>query len=152
MNKRPEATEVQHATQTQSPLAHDAQSPPHSRSPSPVDRGADSAPPEHVAHVGRTVENAQFPYPAVSRAHQWVLALAALQHRHATYEENVMARGVNLGPRSRVDPAGRFPTRTPRTVVQVVQRGKRYERPGGPTGRHGRGHGRHRRTRRGRGH
>jgi hypothetical protein len=26
-----------------------------------------------------------------------------------------MAKGTDLGPRSRVDPAGRMPTRTPRT-------------------------------------
>jgi hypothetical protein len=30
-----------------------------------------------------------------------------------------MARGVDLGPRSRVDPAGRMPLRQPRTRVPV---------------------------------
>lgn len=53
-----------------------------------------------------------------------------------------MPRGVHLGPRSRVDPAGRFRTRRPRTAVQVSPMRAIYERPVGQ------GTGRHRRTRR----
>jgi hypothetical protein len=60
-----------------------------------------------------------------------------------------MARGVNLGRRSRVDPAGRKRSggnfRGQRTGVQVVQRRPLHERPLRPTGRVG---GRHRRTKR----
>ena len=34
-----------------------------------------------------------------------------------------MARGINQGPRSRVDPAGKLPTRTPRSTVSIWHRG-----------------------------
>lgn len=57
-----------------------------------------------------------------------------------------MPRGVYLGRRSRVDPAGRKRSggnfAGQRTGVQVVQRVPLRERPRGPTGRFG---GRHRR-------
>jgi hypothetical protein len=53
-----------------------------------------------------------------------------------------MARGIDLGPRSRVDPAGRFRTRRPRSGVQVSPMRAIYERPCGPS------RGSHRRTRR----
>lgn len=54
-----------------------------------------------------------------------------------------MARGVDLGPRSRVDPAGRFRTRRPRTGVQISPLRAIYERPCGPG--YSRGHRRSRR-------
>lgn len=55
-----------------------------------------------------------------------------------------MPRGVNLGPRSRVDPAGRFPTRTPRTEVPVPGYRARHNRDCSPHG----GSQRYRRSRR----
>ena len=56
-----------------------------------------------------------------------------------------MTRGVDLGGRSRVDPAGRFRTRTPRSEVPVPQSRPRETRACSP---HGGGH-RMRRSRRG---
>ena len=64
-----------------------------------------------------------------------------------------MARGVDLGDRSRVDPGGRANRRprggtnvTPRTDVPVPRRGARYGRSASPFGLVGtRGNGRHRR-------
>ena len=63
-----------------------------------------------------------------------------------TDEEVLMARGVNLGPRSRVDPAGKARGgRTPRTEVPVPRFRAKPTRDCSP---HGYGH-RYRRSRRG---
>jgi hypothetical protein len=56
-----------------------------------------------------------------------------------------MPRGVDLGGRSRVDPAGRFRTRRPRSEVPVPQTRGRENRACSPHG----GPQRYRRSRRG---
>lgn len=56
-----------------------------------------------------------------------------------------MAMGVDLGGRSRVDPAGRFRTRRPRSEVPVPQTRSRETRACSPHG----GKHRYRKTRRG---
>lgn len=56
-----------------------------------------------------------------------------------------MPRGQDLGPRSRVDPAGRIPTKTARTKMDIPRYQARYTRDCSP---HGAGH-RYRRSRRG---